>query len=242
MQLWPSDDDPVTPIDISAHLNAPAGNNNLMGVDLASLRSGTLRAGNKVFDLVNASENSGKCAVVVATGGQRTESEAAAIPLGDDISSIIFLHACSLPRQNDSAFEETWDNADTADLLGYYRFVFEDGLEETAPIRYGVNILEAGWGKQPSPRNVAWQADLVDCGSSPEGRTTFFAFEWVNPRFGKPIKEVRLEGISGFKNSEGKPIADNTIILLGMSVVGKRPFSKASAIGNPWAGPDSPTP
>jgi len=242
MQLWPSNDDPVTPIDISAHLNAPAGDHNLMGVDLASLRSGTLRAGNKVFDLVSASENAGRCAIVVATGGQQTKPESAAIPLGDDISSILFLHACALPRQNVSAFEETWDNADTADLLGYYRFVFEDGLEETTPIRYGVHILEAGWGKQPSPRNVAWQADLVDCGSSPEGRTTFFAFEWVNPRFGKPIKEVRLEGISGFKNSEGKPIADNTIILLGMSVVRKRPFSKASAIGNPWAGPDSPTP
>jgi hypothetical protein len=242
MQLWPSDDDPVTPIDISAHLNAPAGSSNFRGVDLASLQSGTLRAGNKVFNLANASVHAGKCAVVVATGGQQTESEPAAIPLGDDVSSILFLHACSLPAQNDSAFRETWDNADTADLLGFYRFVYEDGLVETAPVRYGVNILEAGWGKRHSPRNVAWQADLVDCGRSPDGRITFFAFEWVNPRFGKPIKTVRLEGISGFKNSEGKTVTDNALILLGVSVVRKRPFSKESATGNPWARPDSPTP
>ncbi len=213
-----------------------------MALILPRCKSGTVHAGSRVFNLVNASEHAGKCAIVVATGGQQTESEPAAIPLGDDVSSILFLHACSLPAQNDSAFRETWDNADTADLLGFYRFVYEDGLVETAPIRYGVNILEAGWGKKHSPRNVAWQADLVDCGRSPEGRITFFAFEWVNPRFGKRIKEVRLEGISGFKDFNGKTIADNALILLGVSVVRKRPFSKQQAIGSPWAGPDTPAP
>ena len=236
MQLWPSEDDPVTPIDISAHLNAPAGDSNLRGVDLASLRSGTVRAGSRVFNLVNASGNGGKSAIVVATGGRRNAPGAVSIPLGEDVSSVLFLHACSLPAQNALAFEETWDNADTADLLGFYRFVYEDGLVETAPVRYGVNILEAGWGKKHEPRNVAWQADLVDCGGSPEGRITFFAFEWINPRFGKQIKEVRLEGTSGFKNSEGKTMADNALILLAVSVVRKRPFPKLRATRSPWAG------
>ena len=242
MQLWPSDDDPVMPIDISAHLNAPSGGSGLLGVDLASLRIGTVRAGNKVFNLVNASEHAGKQAIAIATGGPRNESGPVSIQVGDDVSSVLFLHACSLPAQNVSAFRETWDNADTADLLGFYRFVYEDRLVETAPVRYGVNILEASWGKQHSPRNVAWQADLVDCGSSPEERVTFFAFEWVNPRFGKKVKEIRLEGISGFKDSEGKTVTDNAIILLGVSVVRKRPYSKDSATRNPWARPESSTP
>lgn len=242
MQLCPSDDDPVTPIDISAHLNAPAAGSNPLGVDLTALRSGTVRAGGKIFNLAKANEHAGKRAVAIAVSGQRNEPGTVSIPVGDDVSSILFLHACALPRQNVSAFEQTWDNADTADLLGYYRLVFEDGLEETAPVRYGVNILEAGWGRQHSPRNVAWQADLVDCGSSPNGRVTFFAFEWINPRFGKPLKEVRLEGISGFKDSEGKAVTDNAIILLGVSVVRKRPFSKEGATGSPWARPGSPTP
>jgi hypothetical protein len=236
MELWPSDDDPVTPVDISAHLNAPAGSSNLPGVDLASLRSGTVRAGAKVFDLVNTGEHAGTNAVVVATGEQRSESGAVAIPLDEDVSSILFLHACSLPAQNSTAFRETWDNADTADLLGFYQFVYEDGLVETAPIRYAVNILEAGWGKDHVPRNIAWQADLVDCGKPPAERITFFAFEWVNPRFGKRVKEIRLEGVSGFKDFRGKTIADNSVILLAVSVVPKRPFSKQRASRSPWAG------
>ncbi|HKT12863.1 MAG TPA: beta-N-acetylhexosaminidase [Terriglobia bacterium] len=242
MQLWPGDDDPVTPVDISAHLNAAAGNSTLRGVDLASLRSGTVRAGSRAFNLANAGKNAGRNAIVVTTGAQRTQSGTVSIPLGEDASSVLFLHASSLPAQNALAFEETWDNADTADLLGFYRFVYEDGLVETAPVRYGVNILEAGWGKKHEPRNVAWEADLLDCGKSPEGRMTFFAFEWVNPRFGKQIREVRLEGISGFKNSEGKTIADNTLILLAVSVVRKRTFPKQRATGGPWAGPGDASP
>jgi hypothetical protein len=237
LELWPSEDDPVEAIDISAQLNAPAGSHNLPGVDFASLRSGTVRAGAKVFNLVDAPGHTGKRAIVVATGEQRTESGAAAIPLGDDVSSILFLHASARPAQNFPAYRETWDNAGTADLLGFYEFVYEDGLVETAPIRYGVNILEAGWGKEHLPRNLAWQADLVDCGKPATGRITFFAFEWINPRFGKRVKEVCLKGVSGFKNFRGKPIDDNSIILLGVSVVRKRPFSKQRASNSPWAGP-----
>jgi hypothetical protein len=133
------------------------------------------------------------------------------------------------------AFFETWDEADTADLLGFYQFVYEDGLSETVPIRYGVNILEAGWGKNHEPRNVAWQAELVDCGKNAGKRVTFFAFEWVNPRFGNRVTEIRLEGISGFKNFRDKSIPSNTIVLLAVSVVRKRPAAKLTATRSPWA-------
>ncbi|HEX5412742.1 MAG TPA: beta-N-acetylhexosaminidase [Terriglobia bacterium] len=235
MKLWPSADDPVEAMDISAHLNTPSGKNNPAGLDFASLRSGTIRAGAMQFNLPDPEKNGGKHAIVVATGETSTESGAATIPLREDVSSIIFLHACSLPSRNSMAFYETWDEADTADLLGVYQFVYDDGLVETAPIRYGVNILETGWGKNHEPGNVAWQAELVDCGKNTGERVTFFAFEWINPRFGKRVKEIRLEGISGFKDLRGKTISGNDIVLLAMSVVRQRQATKLTATRSPWA-------
>jgi Glycosyl hydrolase family 20, domain 2/Glycosyl hydrolase family 20, catalytic domain len=237
MQLWPSDDDPVTPLDISAQLNAPAGDSNLNGVDLSAFESGIVRVGAKLFNPANPARNGGRSAIVIATGVQPAESQAGAtFPIGDDVSSVLFLHALVRPAQNFPAYRETWDCADTADLLGFYRITYEDGLVDTAPIRYGVNILEAGWGKDHEPRNIAWQADLVDCGKQPGERMTFFAFEWINPRFGKRVKEIRLEGISGFKDFRETTMAGNAIILLAVSVVRKRPFSKERATRSPWMG------
>ena len=37
---------------------------------------------------------------------------------------------------------------DTADLLGWYEVVYEDGFVETVPVRFGWNILPLTWGKQ----------------------------------------------------------------------------------------------
>lgn len=39
--------------------------------------------------------------------------------LREDVSNIVFLHACSLPSQNSMTFFETWDEAGTADLLSF---------------------------------------------------------------------------------------------------------------------------
>lgn len=232
MELWPSDDDPAAPVNISAHLNAPAGSNHVAGANFSAMRTGTIHAGEKDFDLLNPAEHGGRNAIVVSTGGQQPGK--VAIPLGDDVSSVLFLHAALRPARNVPSFSETWDEHDTADLLGCYRFVYEDGLEETAPIRYAVNILEAGWGKAREPRNVAWQAELVDCGQHPNEPMNFFSFEWVNPRFGKIIREIRLEGFSGFKDSHGKPVPGNAIFLLAVSVVKKRADSKDRARNSPW--------
>ena len=66
--------------------------------------------------------------------------------------------------------------------------------------------------------SYAYAADAVACGES-----TLFAYEWVNPRFGKAVKEVRLHGTSGYINTQGKPTPDNAIVLAGISVVKKRP-------------------
>ena len=88
--------------------------------------------------------------------------------------------------------------ADTAELLGWYEVVYEDGYIETIPLRYGVNILEQNWLDSPAPRNTAYEAELIPA----SGGKTWFAFEWINPRFGRTIREVRLKS-----NSEANPVS-----------------------------------
>jgi hypothetical protein len=65
--------------------------------------------------------------------------------------------------------------------------------------------------------SYAYAADAVSCGNA-----TLFAYEWVNPRFGKIGKEIRLHGTAGFTNSRGTVTPENAIILAGISVVKKR--------------------
>jgi hypothetical protein len=62
---------------------------------------------------------------------------------------------------------------------------------------------------------------------------TFYAYEWVNKRFGKKVKEVNLYGSVNYQAQDqdyGKvvssPMASNAIIVAGISKVIKRvPFS-----------------
>lgn len=131
-----------------------------------------------------------------------------AVPVGRDVSSVIFLHAAAKPGRNRPGFTGTWNYADTATLLGWYEVVYEDGFVETVPLRYGFHILEAGWTSKHDPQHLAYAAELVDRGP---GRT-LFAYEWVNPRFGKVIREVRLHSAS----------PDNPVTLAGLKVTPRR--------------------
>ena len=66
------------------------------------------------------------------------------------------------------------------------------------PLRYGVNILE--WNRDHSQANAAAYAYGADAITLSKARQhTFFAFEWVNPRLGKVIQEIRLKGASSFR-------------------------------------------
>jgi hypothetical protein len=122
-----------------------------------------------------------------------------------------------------------YDPEDTADMLGWYEIVYEDGFVTTVPIRYGVNISEWNWERRDSSHDYAYQADAVSVGGSESNPITFFAFEWANPRLGKVIKEVRLKGTTGFRggdpgwvNDFGPAIPDNGVILKAISFVRKR--------------------
>lgn len=131
-----------------------------------------------------------------------------AVPVGEDVSSLIFEHACRKRARNAHAYSATWNFADTAELVGWYEVVYADGFIQTVPLRYGVNVLEAGWLDSPAPKSLAYEAEMIPRGN---GKTDF-AFEWVNPRFGKVIREIRLRSASDA----------NPVVLEGLRVVLKR--------------------
>ncbi len=207
--------DPVTPIDIGSASVAPAGSG------LAQLQPGRIDGGNLHFQVQGP--------VVVGLQGEAKSAlplQSEAIPIGADVSSIVFLHASSKGAANDMSYRYIHNFPDTADLLGWYEVVYQDGFVETVPVRFGWNILPLTWGKQSDvvakgnarELSYAYAADAIACGDS-----TLFAYEWVNPRFGKAVKEVRLHGTSGYLDTRGRPAPDNAIVLAGISVVKKRP-------------------
>jgi len=166
-------------------------------------------------------------ATPVFTPPQPILSPSQAIHIGQDVRSIIFVHASAKPARNRPAYEATWNYADTADLLGWYEVTYDDGFVETVPVRYGVNILEQDWARSHDPHNVAYEAELVESGKS---GPTFFAYEWVNPRFDKPIKEICLRA---------QP--NHAILLQSVSVVNALRPSKYST-ANPGTTPQDGRP
>ena len=189
-------------------------------------------AGTKVFDLAGAYAGEGNALVVVGTQGAQPNPlprEVSGIKIGQDVTSLIFLHACARPATNKEAYRLIWDEDDSADLLAWYEVVYEDGLPEIVPIRYGVNILEWDWSKGRPSHAYCHAAQEVVCGQTPDGPITFFAFEWVSPRLGKVVEEVRLRGshrfrgaVTGFENAFGEVIPNNAVILAALSLVPPR--------------------
>jgi len=215
------------PVDMEASFNMEATKPKL-GVDLSGMKTGSVEFGNIPFDL---SKSTAKQAILVAAGGEESSglSKEADIRIGEDATSLIFLHAAAKPATNKESFRLIYDPEDTADMLGWYEIVYEDGFVTTVPIRYGVNISEWNWEKRDSSHDYAYDADAVSLGGSESNPITFFAFEWVNPRLGKVITEVRLKGTTGFRggdqgwiNDFGPTIPDNGVILKAISVVRKR--------------------
>jgi len=238
----PSEDgDPIETIDISSSFNL-AKDSRVFELDLSSLKSGTVQSRNKVFKLQPSSGESGNC--VVAVGSVGTEEnplpkEIKGIQVDEDVSSLIFLHASALPAGNQKAYYNMPSFFDTPDLLGWYEVIYEDGFKAVVPVQYGVNIMEwnpgdSGFdkveGRTGSAQNsYCYEADPIQCSVDEEGNPiTFYAYEWVNPRFGKVIKEVNLYGSVNFKstvrsgNPRTRPMPSNAILLGGISKVIKR--------------------
>jgi len=221
---FPSDYDPVIPLNIEAALEASSA----PGVNLHGMRSGRVQTGRLVFEL---SRREGKPAVALST----TNGESPNLPIGADASSIIFLQAATRPARNVNADDYTWNYADTADLLGWYEVTYEDGFVESVPLRYGVNILEVGWGRDHKPGDLAYESELIDCGEPGQAPLTFFAYEWINPRRGIRVKEIRLKAPTGFRNVDGHASPANPVLLAAISVVKKRTPPKPKPLQVPGA-------
>lgn len=243
----PSEDgDPVVPLDISKNFNLKT-NSNVFNIEFNKLKSGEIHRGTKVFNLPGSNRETGSSLIAAGSVGKDKNplpQIVKGITIGDDVSSLIFLHACAIPAVNQKAYFNIPDFFDSADLLGWYEIVYEDGYKEIVPIQYGVNILEWNPGGEKSldkkegdtgsPQSAyCYEADPVACSSDMENNPiTFFAFEWVNKRFGKVIKEVNLHGSVKYQALQQdygkvvtKPMASNAIILAGISKVVKRmPF------------------
>jgi hypothetical protein len=218
----------IVPIDISSRFNIsdklPA-----LGADLGGLTTGSIHLGKVPFDLKLAN---GKYAIAVETEGREgtgLPTAGTGIRVGEAVTSLIFLHASARRASNKESFRLIWDQQDTADLLGWYEIVYEDGFTMPVPIRYGVNILEWDWDKRSSARDYCYGADALSVGSDPNNSITFFAFEWINQRPGKVIEEIRLKGTTGFRggsddfdNNYGPVIGTNAVILRAISMVRKR--------------------
>jgi len=242
-QRAPSEDgDIVEPVNISSHFNFSKDSGNL-DINFSRLKTGKVQTGSKIFNLLSSAKAPVNCAIAISTigvGKNPFPATAAGIKINEDVSSLIFLHACALPAENQKAYFNIPDNFDTPDLLGWYEIVYEDGYKETVPVQYGVNILE--WnpggekslnkdaGNTGSPQKIyCYQADPIDCSSSKDSPITFFAFEWVNKRFGKKITQVNLHGSENYQSLQidyslgaTKPMPGNAILLAGISKVKKR--------------------
>jgi hypothetical protein len=218
----------IVPIDISSSFNISDRLPSL-GTDLGGLKTGSIYLSKVPFDLKLAH---GKYAIAVRTEGrERTGLPAAVtgIRVGEAVTSLVFLHASARRASNKESFRLIWDQQDTADLLGWYEVVYEDGFTTTVPIRYGVNILEWDWDKRSSARDYCYGADALSIGSDPNNSVTFFAFEWINQRPGKVIEEIRLKGTTAFRggsddfdNNYGSVIGSNAVIVRAISMVRKR--------------------
>ena len=246
-QWMPSrDGDPIESIDLSSYVNLPASSG-VFGLRLKTLKSGEIHVDRLRFHIPEKNNEIQLVgAGVYGKGKNPLPNKVTGIRIDEDVSSLIFLHACAQPAGNQKAYFDIYDTFDAADLLGWYEVVYEDGYTLTVPIQYGVNILEWNPGGEKSfdtregdtgsPQQAyCYEADAVNCSSDPQRPITFYAFEWVNPRFGKKIKEVNVVGSKNYQSLQPvyshvvtKPLPSNALMLLGLSKVVKRPADKTN--------------
>lgn len=201
----------------------------MLGLSLEDMAAHAVQHNRVPFDL---KRTNGLRAIVVGTEGAETTGLPTAVTnilVGISPTSLVFLHASARHAKNRESYRLIWDQPDTADLLGWYEVVYDDGFVSTIPIRYGVNILEWNWDRRASAHDYCYNADAVAVGDHATNSVTFFAYEWVNPRLGKVIQEIRLKGTTGFRggsddfnNDMGPVIASNAVILAALCVVRKR--------------------
>jgi hypothetical protein len=87
----------------------------------------------------------------------------------------------------------------------------------------------SAYGPDSNVRPICYGADAVDCSAKDgEQRVTFFAYEWVNPRFGKKIEQITLRGSQKFIGSRSERISSNGVMWIALSAVLPRAVTDGS--------------
>jgi hypothetical protein len=217
----------VTPIDLSSFYNASL-NKKIDGFNNSSLLSGEIKKGNVKFAIAGSEDKN-----VVMLDNSEAKS-VSAIPVNKDVNSILFLHACAKEALNNKAYGIIYNFNDTAEPLGWYEVVYEDGMVETIPLRYGVNIMDVTWKKRImnnekekgkySQNKYAYQAGAIECSKDSIHPLTFFSYEWENSRLGKKIREIKLKVVDAPKENK------NAILLLAISVSESQKVANAKGV------------
>jgi Glycosyl hydrolase family 20, catalytic domain/Glycosyl hydrolase family 20, domain 2 len=222
----------VSALDISYHFNSSL-TTGIDSLNNSDLLTGSLKAGNKTFNISSPSDQGKRAIVVVSQKGGLKTTSVQNIKINKDVNSIIFLHACAKPGSNEKAYSMIYNFDETAELLGWYEIVYDDGFVETIPIRYGINILDWKWqqrtmnnikDKDSSSQKYAYDATALICSKENSDPVTFFSFEWENPRYGKKITGINLRSINNKLNNE------NAVILLAISISEKNEAVAAQGI------------
>ncbi len=172
-------------------------------------------------------------AAAIATGSDSYHTlprERLGLPIQADVSRLIFWHTLVRPAGNEPAYRLIHNFIDTSDLLGWYEIVYEDGLQISLPVRYGINILDwqaaertmDAWeqGNTGFPQTVyAYLAQAVEGSKDTTHSRLVYRYEWTNPRPGKTIRHINLKASDRFRNSEGRLLEANAMILLAVELV-----------------------
>jgi hypothetical protein len=223
----------VIPLNISSHYNSSLSSG-IDSLNKSDLLTGPAKTGNIVFNL-GSPDGQGKRAIVVTNRNAGTKTNSVqGIQINKDVNSLIFLHACAKAGRNAKAYSMIHNFDETAELLGWYEIIYEDGFIESVPLRFGVNILDWNWrqrimipdkGKGSSSQKYVYDAAAVRCSKENSDPVTFFSYEWQNSRFGKKIKEINLKSVTNVKG-------ENAIILLALSISETAALTKAEGTEN----------
>jgi Glycosyl hydrolase family 20, domain 2/Glycosyl hydrolase family 20, catalytic domain len=218
----------ISPVEISPLFNT-AGQEGVIECDLRAIKREKIHMGRVPFQLANSGEKTAIAVAVTSAKPTSLPSSVAGIRIGADFSSLLFLHASAVPAANREPDRLLWDVFDSADVLGWYEVVYEDGYAQTIPIRYGVDIGELTWQSRGADRDYCYGADPLIVSKEGAKRITMFACEWENARPGKAVSEIRLNGTTGFRGADadytdhyGPIIVDNAIVLAAISMVRSR--------------------
>lgn len=183
-EVYPAIKQNFTPLDLSKAANMGfadeiAGDGKGGWTDQGSindLREFTLRGLNQLqyvdFYIIDPDENDGKSCIVLRGQNNEFFPTSAEIPVNAKGAGVYFLHACAWP----------------SDIVGRYRFVYEDGTNEVVLLRRGKDIFN-WWGTGFGERcRVAW--------SGLNGSTSvvsLYIFACENPQPSKKIEKIIAE-------------------------------------------------